>query len=165
MANKIKQFFTGNPQALSCGLLLVVALITLLSVQGCSLASLVKVDVPKDVKQAVVDVDDLNKPITLAEIDEVWSDWTLYVKTNTNKLELAIHDAEERYTLLRSLTDIGIGALGDTSQSLPGGALLLSGLSLATGLFLKRPGEDKRVAAEKEASYNKGYEVGSAPKV
>ena len=44
---------------------------------------------------------------------------------------------------------------------IPGGTILLSGLSLLAGVFLKRPGEDARVAKAKEDSYNKGLEVGS----
>lgn len=164
MVDKIKSFFKSNPQALSAGILLVIVATMLLTLQGCNLASFVKVAVPQDVKLAVVDVEYLDHPITLDEADEIWVDWNLYVTTNTNKLRAAIADAEDRYAVLKQFTDLGVGALGESAGGLPGGALLLSGLSLVTGLFLKRPGEDKRVAAEKEASYNKGFEVGS-PKV
>ena len=41
-----------------------------------------------------------------------------------------------------------------------GGALLFSGLTMATGLFMKRPGESKAVAKEKEKSYNAGMAKG-----
>ena len=46
------------------------------------------------------------------------------------------------------------------APALPGGAFLVGGLSLLTGLMLKRPGEDKRVFAEKKDSYNAGIEEG-----
>ena len=57
---------------------------------------------------------------------------------------------------------MGIGALGEASNAFPGGALLFSGLSLAAGLFLKKPGTDKVVAKEKEDSYNAGLAKGKA---
>ena len=41
-----------------------------------------------------------------------------------------------------------------------GGAFLVGGPSLLTGLLLKRPGEDKRVFAEKKDSSNAGIEEG-----
>lgn len=49
---------------------------------------------------------------------------------------------------------------GGRSPALPGGAFLVGGLSLLTGLMLKRPGEDRRVFAEKKDSYNAGFEEG-----
>mgnify|MGYP005826463881 FL=1 len=54
---------------------------------------------------------------------------------------------------------MGISAIGDASSGFPGGAIMMSALSLLTGWFLKRPGEEKRVNVEKEDSYNAGLEM------
>jgi hypothetical protein len=83
------------------------------------------------------------------------------VQTNNKKLTRAIEDANERYAVLVQVTDIGIRTVDGELSGIPGGTILLSGLSLIAGLFLKRPGEDSRVAKEKRDSYNKGIEVGS----
>jgi hypothetical protein len=56
--------------------------------------------------------------------------------------------------------DLGLAAANEGAGQIPGGAFLVGGLSLLTGLVLKRPGEDKRVGKEKEDSYNAGLEEG-----
>lgn len=153
--SKIREWFNENPAAVSWFCALFIAFAALMFVQGCQLRSLVKVDVPRDIR-ASLDVDDLDKPITLAEVDQIWEDWNLYVQSNTARFTAAIKESEERYIVLQQLTDLGLGAAQQGLGGLPGGALLLSGLSLVTGLFLKRPGEDSRVSQEKQASYNAG---------
>ena len=92
----------------------------------------------------------------------VWEDWKAYVTSNTSKFENSIDNANERYAVLSQVVDIGIQTAQSEAGGIPGGTILLSGLSLLTGIFLKRPGEDARVAKEKEDSYNKGLEVGSS---
>ena len=61
---------------------------------------------------------------------------------------------------LESLVNLGLDAANPAAPALPGGAFLVGGLSLLTGLLLKRPGEDKRVFAEEKDSYNAGIEEG-----
>ena len=61
---------------------------------------------------------------------------------------------------LESLVNLGLDAANTAAPALPGGAFLVGGLSLLTGLLLKRPGEDKRVFAEEKDSYNAGIEEG-----
>jgi hypothetical protein len=161
MVDNIKNFIKDRPQFMFmlAFLLLCGAILALL--QGCNLASLVSVDVPPAVQVATaIPVDN----VSLANVDMVWDDWKTYVESNTNKFERAIDDANERYAVLNQVTDIGLKTLEGEVSGIPGGTILLSGLSLLTGLFLKRPGEDARVAKEKRDSYNKGIEVGATVK-
>jgi len=132
----------------------------LVSAQGCDLQSMVKVDVPPPVIEAIAP-DDLEGDITLADAQRVWEDWTNYVQTNTERLRSAIDDANDRYYALASIIDTGVSILGDHAGAFPFGAVVMSGLGVLTGLFLKRPAEDKRVASEKEASYNAGLKTGA----
>lgn len=153
--SKLREWFNDNPAAVTWFCVLLISFAALIGLQGCELRSLVKVDVPRDIR-ASLDVDDLDKPITLAEVDQIWEDWNLYVQSNTARFTAAIKESEERFIVLQQLTDLGLGAAQTGLGGLPGGAILLSGLSLVTGLFLKRPGEDSRVSKEKQSSYNAG---------
>ena len=160
MFDKIKSFITSNPAAITTFVIFLLCAGALTAAQGCNLASFVQVDVPTAVKMAV-DIDDLKKPITLAEVDLLWADWNIFVSSNTARFEASIEDANSRYMVLRQMTDLGLGAAQQGLGGLPGGAILLSGLGALTGLFLKRPGEDARVAKEKQDSYNAGIALGA----
>ncbi len=164
--SKIKSFIATYPEAVSGLFILICVAIAMLCVQGCSLASFIQVDVPKDVKVAV-DVDDLKKPITLAEVDEVWADWNNFVTLNTERFNASIEEANQRYEVLASIANLSIDAAVPVIGGFPGGAFILTALGGLTGLFMKRPGEDKRVAKEKEASYNhgivRGYTLSANP--
>ena len=132
----------------------------LFAAQGCNLQSMVVVDVPKPVVDAI-SPEDLDGDITLDEAQRVWEDWTNYVQTNTERLRSAIDDANDRYYALASIIDTGVSILGDHACAFPFGAVVMSGLGVLTGLFLKRPQEDTRVAKEKEQSYNAGLVKGA----
>ena len=75
---------------------------------------------------------------------------------------LSPHSRRRRGSLYgtRALVNLGLDAANTAAPALPGGAFLVGGLSLLTGLLLKRPGEDKRVFAEEKDSYNAGIEEG-----
>lgn len=132
----------------------------LFAAQGCNLQSMVKVDVPPAVVEAIAP-DDLEGEITLDEAQRVWEDWTNYVQTNTERLRAAIDDANDRYYALASIIDTGVSILGDHAVAFPFGGVVMTGLGVLTGLFLKRPSEDARVAKEKEQSYNAGLVKGA----
>ena len=117
---------------------------------------MVHFDVPGDVQTAI----SVEENPTLSDADYVWNRWQSWVQLNSEQLSRGIENSKERVSMIESVTAMGIGALGEVSNSFPGGALLFSGLSLATGLFIKRPKEDKIVAKEKEDSYNAGLEKG-----
>lgn len=128
----------------------------LLALQGCDLRSAITVEVPP----AVGSVAGYEGTIKLAQADQVVSAWRGYVERNTQALEAAISDAEERYTALRSLTELGLQAASTAAAPLPGGALILSGLSLLGGLFIPKPGSQEQLRREKEDSYNAGLDRG-----
>ena len=156
--NTILNFIKENKNGVVLGVVSSVIFLVLMTANGCNLQSFVKVDVPQEVKE-VVDLP-TGETITLDEAQAVWDDWQFYVESNSMRFQRAVKDAEDRYAVLLQITDLGMGALGEASSGIPGGALLMSGLGLLTGLFLKRPGEDSRVANEKEKSYNAGINIG-----
>ena len=141
-------FYAGSSALLVLGLCL--------AVQGCDLQKMVHFDVPGDVQTAI----SVDPNPSLSDADYVWNRWQSWVQLNSEQLSRGIENSKERVSMIESVTAMGIGALGEVSNSFPGGALLFSGLSLATGLYLKRPKEDKVVAKEKESSYNAGIEKG-----
>ena len=148
MDHKKKAFYFGTA-AVACFILA-------MAVQGCDLQKLVSFDVPKGVQGAI----DANETETLSNSDYVWSQWENWVQANSEALASSISDANARVSLINDVTALGMGALGEVSNTFPGGAVLFSGLSLLAGWFMKRPGEDKAVAKEKEDSYNAGLAKG-----
>lgn len=126
------------------------------TLSACSIEDMIDFDVPPKVAKAI-DVEE-SEPVSRAS--QVWDDWQVYVERESARLADSIDDAQRSVGLLRSLSDTGL-ALGQSAAStLPGGALISSGLALMGGLFLKRPGTDKQVSKEKEKSYQAGIEEG-----
>lgn len=132
------------------------AFFSCMAIQGCDLESMMHFDVPGDVQTAIK----VEPNPTLSDAEYVWERWQNWVEMNSEALLRGMEDSKERADMIRNVTAMGVGALGEASNAFPGGALLFSGLSLATGIFLKRPGEDKKVSKEKEESYNAGIEKG-----
>lgn len=152
-------FLTENKQFTVLATVTVVVFAVLALMQGCDIRSQIKVKAPADVL-AAIDIDETNGPLTLAQADAAWEDWVQFVDSRTRQFQRAINDAEDRYARIEAVIDLGLAAASEGSSQIPGGAFLVGALSLVTGLVLKRPGEDKRVAAEKEDSYNAGLEEG-----
>ncbi len=157
--NSLTLALKANPALAASLAALVLACVALAAAQGCDLRHLVKVDAPRDLLTAV-DTPDPAEGITLAEAEAVWTDWTAWVNDRSTRFRRAVDDAEGRYAALESLVNLGLDAANTAAPAIPGGAFLVGGLSLLTGLLLKRPGEDKRVFAEKKNSYNAGLEEG-----
>jgi len=132
------------------------ALVFMMSVvvSGCQMSDLIKVDVPSDVKEAT----GVEGDVSLTELPDVWDDWEDYVKKNTDRLEASTERSYELLGFINSATDMAITAAGGAAPAFPGGAILVGLLSGGAGLLLKTPGTDRKIAAEKEASYNAGIE-------
>jgi len=128
----------------------------LAGVQGCDLRSRIVVKAPPDMLVPI----GVEPPLTLADSERAWEDWVAWVDSRTRAYQRAVGDAEDRFARIEGLIDLGIGIAGQATGGIPGGALLVGALSLATGIVLKRPGEDTRVAKEKEDSYNAGIKKG-----
>ena len=143
-------FYTGGAAVLIVG--------SCLLVQGCDLQQMIKFDIPGGVQSAA----NLPEEESIANADYVWEQWEGWVNSNSEKLARNIEDSKSRIAMIENLTSMGVGALGEVSGTFPGGAVAFSGLSLLAGWFLKRPGENKAVAKEKESSYNAGIEKGKA---
>ena len=134
----------------------VCAALALFALNGCNLKSAIVVDVPPGVASSI----GLELPAKLTQADQIAADWDSFVNRNTRMLGSAISDADDRYVALKSLTDLGLQAAAAGTSTLPGGALLLSGLTLMGGLFIPKPGAATQLRQEKEDSYNAGLERG-----
>ena len=126
------------------------------AVSGCSLDDIISADVPKGIQQAL----NTEESVPMSQAEMTWDEWLQWVDNQSRRFADEIDRGKEAVALMQSLTETGIGALGDASSALPGGALISTGLALAGGLMLRRPGEEKRVSKEKESSYKAGLEEG-----
>tara|TARA_R100000654_G_scaffold19900_2_gene40414 strand:+ start:8709 stop:9290 length:582 start_codon:yes stop_codon:yes gene_type:complete len=152
MIERIKVWVSQNRWSVSligAGLAFFLVSVT---VSGCQVSDLISVDVPPDVKQAI----DIEGDVTLTQIPDVWEDWQAYVEKNTNRLEAETDRGYELLGFVTSATNIAVSAAGEAAPAFPGGALLIGLLGGAAGLFMKKPGTDRAIAKEKEASYNAG---------
>jgi len=113
--------------------------------QGCSLDEWVKVDVPEPVRVA------LNVPegeaVSVGSSQVVRMRWAEFVERQTEELDQEIGDSVERYDFLASLADTGLGVLGQEASHIPGGGLLVAALGGLGGLFLRKPGDGKKLRA------------------
>ena len=146
----------NNKAATSWGMLAMIAVLTTAAISGCQLSDFVKFDPPPAVQEAV----GVAPSMPMSDANYTWDEWSSYVDRNSKQLAAEIEDGNYRLGMIQSMTDVGFQALQDVAPSFPGGALLVGGLSMMGGLFLKKPGSDKAMASEKEASYNKGVEEG-----
>jgi len=125
-------------------------------VSGCQLQDIIKFNPPVAVQEAIGAADS----VPLSEANYTWDEWERYVSVNSQRLSEEIGDAHLTFELVSSISNTGLELLGESAGAFPGGALLFGGLSLLAGLYTKKPGTDKHVSAEKQASFNKGLEEG-----
>jgi hypothetical protein len=79
------------------------------------------------------------------------------IKAALTKFVKAEQRAEEKAAFLTNILSAGLETIAPVAASaVPGLGLALPLLAGIAGLWLKRPGEDKRVAEEKQDSFNKG---------
>jgi hypothetical protein len=154
--NKIKDFFGQNKKAGSFIMLAVLALICASVISACGIEDMVRVDVPKKVAEAI----DVEPTVSFSEAEVAWEDWVAYVDRESERFSKEIEKGAEIVGILRTLGDTGIALGQEAASTFPGGAFLSTGLALLGGAFLRRPGDDKREAAEKEKAYNAGLEKG-----
>lgn len=137
--------------AASIGVLLLAS-----ALAACQVDDWVKVDVPDPIAEAI----EVESTITVAESGAAWDEWIAYVERNSNRFAGEIDRGRETVGIITSLTETGITFGTQAASTLPGGAILSSGLALLGGLFLKRPGDAKKEQKEKEDSYNAGLAKG-----
>lgn len=152
----MKDLFAKNRRAALTISVLVGFLLLASVLQACQLQDLVKVDVPPAVAEAIQTED----RVSVTDSADVWEEWVAWVDRQSERLKASIGEGQERAAVIESLTSMGIQLGQDAAGTLPGGALISTGLALMGGLFLKRPGDRKREQLEKEASYQAGLDKG-----
>lgn len=111
--------------------------------QGCNLQDIVKVDVPDDVQVAL----GFDARVPLGQAPVVKLQWIEYVERNTKELDREIGEGEDRFQVLSSLADTGIGLASAEASNIPGGGILVAALAGLGGLFIRKPGDRKRIQA------------------
>lgn len=153
----MKQFVTDNPTAVTLVVVAVLFLATSLGMQGCDLTQAINVSVPQGIQGA------MNVPgqVTLADAQLIYDNFIVWSKGQADSFGENIAQGWRWFGFFKGAMDMGLaqaGALG--IGALPIGGIALSALTYAAGLLTKKPGTDKWVATEKEASFNKGMEEG-----
>ena len=120
--------------------------------QGCDLGSLVKVDVPAPVSEAV----GLPESVSYSNAEAAWNEWKLFVQINSDRMATAIEAGRERFELLHSVANTGLEALSENASLVPGGGLLVGVLGGVGGLFIRRPGDAKKAQAERAQAFQHG---------
>ena len=133
------------------GAAIVVAAIMIM-ISGCSLDRVIKVDVPRGVRTAL----QLPARIALRDADITFEQWRDTVRTDTQRFADNIEDAKWVSSFVASTVDTTIGWAEGPLATMPGGALLLSGLTGVAGLFMRQPGWAKEMRDEKEGSHKAG---------
>ena len=136
-------------------LLLVVASLTfagLLVLSGCALDQMIKVKVPKKIRIAIK----APAQIPLRDSEMTFDEWVAHVDRETAYFARNIEDARWVYSFASSAIDTGLAFSEGPLATVPGGAILLSGLTGAAGLFMRQPGTAKREQKEKESSFKAG---------
>jgi len=139
------EFLKANKTGVSILGVVLAGFIGMAGINGCILTDYVKVSVPISVQNAT------NSPpkVSLTDAPEIMA---AYIRGG-NKFKENIARGYEWLGMLASLGTTGIEV---GKSMIPGGAIGLSLLTLAGGIFIKGPG----TAKEKNASYNKGLKEG-----
>lgn len=132
------------------------AAIALFALAGCQVGDIVQMNVPLAVRKVVP-----SEPrVSFNEAKIVYEDWRASVERTAEQFQSELDRKAELVSLLSSLTNDALLTGVPALETLPGGGLLTTGLVGLGAWFLRSPGTDKRLAREKEASFNKGLEEG-----
>lgn len=126
--------------------------VSLPQLTGCSLADVVKTDVPIGIQRSIGS----ENKVSLREANYTWAQWINHVEVNSEQFAENIDRSNQVFGLLSAFTNTGLESLDGTIGQTPLGATLVALLAGAAGLFTKRPGTDKQISKEKEDSYNAG---------
>jgi len=125
---------------------------------GCSLSDIVKVNVPPTVQE----VTNTKSQVTLTQAPYVRERYINNVTTAIAEFDANIEQASAFRDFAASLLNTGFSAGEGALAGVPGGALLVGALGALGGLFLKKPGTDAAIQAEKEASFHAGQRKAQA---
>lgn len=136
------------------GLAVVVAGV-LAMLQGCDLATLVRVKVPEPVQEAI----GVPESVSYANAEAAWNEWKLYVQINSDRLAAEIDAGRERFELLQTVANTGLEALTENAALVPGGGVLVGVLGGLGGLFIRRPGDKKKMVEAVQKGFQEGVSV------
>lgn len=125
------------------------------AIAGCQVDDLIKFQTPAGVQRSI----DVEEWVPVSKAETVFDEWQKFVELNTTRMQGAVEDGRERVALVASITDMGVQAASGPLSTVPGGAILVGALSMAAGIFVKRPGDKKR----EEEAIKKAVEEAVAP--
>jgi len=123
--------------------------------QGCDLATLVRIDVPEPVQEAIGVPDS----VSYADAESAWNEWKLFVQINSDRMASEIEAGRERFELLQSVANTGLEALSENASLFPGGGLIVGVLGGVGGLFVRRPGDKKKMVQAVQKGFQEGVSV------
>ena len=130
--------------------------------QGYSLDGLLKMPVNEGIREATGS----DSRITIAEAVYVRDEYVTDVERNLRSFDEAYADATWLRDGLGSLLNVGVVAGEGALAGLPGGALLSSFLALGAGVFINKPGTQKKtdeqratLQKEKDALWDEAAEA------
>jgi hypothetical protein len=132
--------------------IVVIFAVSLPQLTGCSLADVVKTDVPIGIQRSIGS----ESKVSLREASYTWDEWINHVEVNSEQFADNIDRSSQVFGLLSAFTNTGVDSLDGIIGQTPLGATLIAMLAGAAGLFTKTPGTDKKISKEKEDSYNAG---------
>ena len=142
-----------NPVALILAAVTVLVALSLFLLSGCNLAHYIQVDVPTGVQ---VRLGVLPK-IPLDEASDVFQQLIMVSRQDQQRFSENIQRGWDTFGFLSMAANIGLSAANASGlAAIPGGSILLTLLAAGAGLALNKPGTARRVAKEKEKSFNKG---------
>lgn len=150
--NAIANWLSQNKTAAVTFVLVPIALMFMLKAQGCGLDRIIKHPVPPDMQE----VNGGEEQVSLADSPFVRESYIETVERNLRMYDMAAEDAALLFQFVNSAVTLGIEEIG--TSAIPGGTILLGLLGSIGALYTRKPGTDREIREEKEASYRKGRE-------
>lgn len=137
------------------------------ALNGCNLADMIKVQVPREIQRAT----GAAPVIPLSDAPATYERWEFITRQASEQFAENVAEAEQIFGFVSALGADLLEVATPWSASIPAGGLLISALTFGLGLFTRRPGDGKkltqmqlafeqRLRDEKEASHEHGREVG-----
>jgi hypothetical protein len=153
MMKKIIEWIKTNKASSALVALAASVLITAAVMQGCTLGTMIKHDVPP----AMRSFNDGKPKVSLNDAPFVLEAYLDDTERNVSSFVAANEVAHKVRDVIASLTTIGLEELGNAP--FPGAALVSGVLMGFAGLMTRKPGTAKEIAEQKMASYNKADEA------
>lgn len=144
------QWLKENPFGSTMIGVVIVAAIVMVVLTGCQLSDYVKVDVPLKVQQFT----GLPSSVPLTHAEEYYEDSATAMLTAMERFRENIDEANWLFTFLTTSIQTGITAAEPAATTLPGGALILTALAGLGGIFIRKPGDTKKINQASIDGYN-----------